>query len=202
VRDAAIAHAGDLPQLLPARGALAVPRRPPNAAASTSRARRSATSRPRRRRSSSHDGARRRADGGALLIGIDLRKDRATLERAYDDAAGVTAAFNRNLLVRINRELGADFALDALPAPRALERAARSHRDAPRQHAAQTVRVGGVEFDFAEDEPIVTEYSFKYTAEAFGALAAQAGWRQCEVWTDPERLFSVQLLEPELGQPC
>lgn len=132
--------------------------------------------------------------GGAMLIGVDLEKDRETLERAYNDAAGVTADFNLNLLLRLNRELGADFDLDAF------RHEARWDEQGGRiemrlvSTRPQTVRVAGQEFSFAQDEPLVTEYSHKYALETFRALAESNGFRVARVWTDAERLFSVQLL--------
>ena len=133
-------------------------------------------------------------DEGGLLIGADLRKDPALLEAAYDDAAGVTAAFNRNLLVRLNRELGADFALERF-AHRALwnEAAGRveMHLVSTR---AQQVRIAGRRFDFAAGESIHTESSHKYTLAGFAELAAGAGLVVRKVWTDARSWFSVQWL--------
>jgi dimethylhistidine N-methyltransferase len=133
--------------------------------------------------------------GGAMLIGVDLVKDRETLERAYNDAAGVTAEFNLNLLVRLNRELGADFDVGAFRHQAVWdEEAARiemrliSTRD-------QRVTVAGRAFDFAAGEVLVTEYSHKYKPEAFRGLAEGAGFVLARTWTDPDGLFSVQLLE-------
>ncbi|MEL7060910.1 MAG: L-histidine N(alpha)-methyltransferase [Acidobacteriota bacterium] len=132
--------------------------------------------------------------GGALLIGVDLRKDRETLERAYDDAEGVTAAFNLNLLRRFNRELGADFDLDAF-AHRAIwnevdgriEMSLVSRRD-------QTVSVGEEQLQFAAGEAILTEHSHKFTVEQFAEIAAAAGFRVDRVWADSDNRFSVQFL--------
>jgi dimethylhistidine N-methyltransferase len=132
--------------------------------------------------------------GGAMLIGVDLVKDAAILERAYNDAAGVTADFNLNLLVRLNRELGADFDLGAFrheavwdgPAGR-IEMRLISTR-------AQSVNVAGRQFRFAPGEILVTEYSHKYTLAGFRALAEAGGFSVARAWTDPDRLFSVQLL--------
>jgi dimethylhistidine N-methyltransferase len=132
--------------------------------------------------------------GGALLIGVDLRKDRRTLERAYDDAAGVTAAFNRNVLVRANRELGADFH------PERFRHRAVWNAEAGRveMHLVSTreqaVHVAGETFRFAAGEPLWTESSYKYAPEDFREIAASAGFRTERVWTDPEGLFSVQYL--------
>lgn len=133
--------------------------------------------------------------GGAMLIGVDLVKDRATLERAYNDAAGVTAAFNLNLLVRLNRELGADFDPGAFRHEAVWDEAAGRIEMRLVSTRAQTVRLAGQSFAFAAGEVLVTEYSHKYSLEAFGALAAANGFTVARVWTDPDRLFSVQLLE-------
>jgi L-histidine N-alpha-methyltransferase len=133
--------------------------------------------------------------GARLLLGADLVKDRAVLEAAYDDAAGVTAAFDLNLLHRLNRELGADFDVAAFR-HRALWNAeaerVEMHLEATR---AQRVRLAGREIRFGAGETIHTESSHKYRPERFEALADAAGWRKLEMWTDPRRLFSVWLLE-------
>lgn len=134
------------------------------------------------------------AEGGALLIGVDLRKDRATLERAYNDAAGVTADFNLNLLTRMNRELGAGFE------PALFEHRATWNDAAGRMEmrlvsrADQQVEVAGETFAFDAGEAILTEYSHKYELDEFAGLAAGAGFEVARVWTDPDRLFSVQFL--------
>lgn len=131
---------------------------------------------------------------GGLLIGVDLRKDRATLERAYDDAAGVTAAFNRNLLVRINRELGADFRVERFRHVALWNAEAGRVEMHLESDLAQEVRVAGERFRFAAGERIHTENSYKWRLEEFRALAAAAGWRLLRTWTDAEGLFSVQYL--------
>ena len=132
--------------------------------------------------------------GGLLLIGVDLRKSRAILEPAYDDAQGVTAEFNRNLLRRINRELGANFDLTAFD-HRAFWNAAEGrvemHLVSRRE---QAVRIGGRCIAFARGESIHTENSHKYELAGFAALARSAGFEVLRVWTDDARLFSVQLL--------
>jgi dimethylhistidine N-methyltransferase len=132
--------------------------------------------------------------GAGFLVGVDLVKDREVLVAAYDDAQGVTAAFNRNLLVRINRELDADFDVEAF-AHRAVWNAEASriemHLESLRD---QTATVAGRRFVFAAGETIHTENSCKYTPEAFAALAAEAGWRvQCS-WISPRPQFAVILL--------
>lgn len=135
--------------------------------------------------------------GGVLLIGVDLQKDTAILEAAYNDRRGVTAAFNLNLLARINRELGADFRLDRF----------RHHafynvrRGRIEMHlvstAEQMVHVGTERFAFTAGETVCTEYSYKHSVAGFAALAARAGLRQEYVWTDARGWYSVQLLRVE-----
>ena len=133
--------------------------------------------------------------GGAMLIGVDLKKDAAILEPAYNDAAGVTARFNLNLLVRLNRELGADFDVGAFTHSAVWDEANSRIEMRLVSERAQTVAIAGRRFDFAPGELLVTEYSHKYSMEAFRRLAEDNGFRVARVWTDPDRLFSVQLLE-------
>lgn len=132
--------------------------------------------------------------GGALVIGVDLPKDARTLERAYDDARGVTAAFNRNLLDRLVHELGAELDRDAFRHcarwSRALSRV-EMHLVSER---AQEIRLAGRVFALEAGESIRTECSYKWSLGAFRRLASGAGWSQRAVFTDPARLFSVQLL--------
>ncbi|GEJ57027.1 L-histidine N(alpha)-methyltransferase [Anaeromyxobacter diazotrophicus] len=138
--------------------------------------------------------ARQCGPGGGLLLGVDLRKERDVLERAYDDAQGVTASFDLNVLVRANRELGADFRLDSFRhEARWDERQGRMemHLVSTRE---QTVHVGGEAFRFDEGESIWTESSYKYDLREFAVLAALAGWRSESVWTDHRAWFSVQYL--------
>jgi dimethylhistidine N-methyltransferase len=139
--------------------------------------------------------AARLLKGGGLLIGVDLVKDPAVLHAAYNDSAGVTAAFNRNLLVRANREAAANFDLTRFAhyAPYNVEK--RRIEMYLVSTAAQLVRVGGRPIAFAEGEAIHTESSHKYTLEDFRSLAVQAGFAPRAVWTDPNRLFSVHWLE-------
>lgn len=132
--------------------------------------------------------------GGAMLIGVDLEKDRTLLERAYNDAAGVTAEFNLNLLVRLNRELGADFDLDAFRHEAVWDEAAGRIEMRLVSTRAQTVHLAGHDFAFAPGEILVTEYSHKYSLEGFRRLAEANGFAVARVWTDPAALFSVQLL--------
>ncbi len=133
-------------------------------------------------------------EGGALLIGVDRKKDPGLLHAAYNDAAGVTAEFNLNLLHRINRELEGNLAVDrfahyAFYNPR-LGRIEMHLLG----RAAQTARICGVHFHFREGETIFTESSYKYTLDEFHSLARAAGWTVQKVWTDPASLFSVQYL--------
>jgi dimethylhistidine N-methyltransferase len=129
--------------------------------------------------------------GGGLLIGIDLKKDPATIEAAYNDPSGVTAEFNLNMLARINRELGADFDLGSF------FHQARYNSELGRvemylvSHAAQTVTIGNERIDFFRDETICTEYSHKYMVDEFAAIAATAGLSLHEQWMDKNRYFAV-----------
>jgi dimethylhistidine N-methyltransferase len=133
--------------------------------------------------------------GGGLLIGVDLVKDPALLHAAYNDAAGITARFNKNLLARANRELGADFDLDSFghyapynPGRQRIEMYLVSL-------CRQSVTVAGSRFRFAEGEALHTENSHKYTIESFHGLAARSGFVPRAVWTDRQRLFSIHWLE-------
>jgi dimethylhistidine N-methyltransferase len=133
--------------------------------------------------------------GGGLLLGIDLAKDPAVLERAYNDSAGVTAAFNMNLLVRLSRELGADFDT----------RSFRHEAVWVAEHSriemhlvslcAQSVHIAGERVEFAAGERLVTEHCHKYTADSFADQARAAGWTPRRAWSDPRGYFSVQYLE-------
>jgi len=132
-------------------------------------------------------------DGG-LLIGVDLKKDPQVLNAAYDDAQGVTAAFNLNLLRRINDELGADFDLDGF-AHRAFYNALAGRIEMHLMSLKpQTVRLSGAAIAFEEEETILTECSYKYSLPDFAALASAAGLVVRQVWTDPGQKFSVQYL--------
>ena len=135
-------------------------------------------------------------DDGGLLIGVDLRKDTGALERAYDDSQGVTAAFNKNLLVRLNRELGADFAVDQFAHRAVYDQEFGRIEMQLVSRRAQRVHLAGHPIDFTAGEVIVTEHSHKYTLAGFAGLAAAAGLQVRQVWTDCEQLFSVQYLTP------
>ena len=137
--------------------------------------------------------------GGGLLIGVDLIKDPQILHNAYNDAAGVTAAFNKNLLARANRELDAGFDLDAFahyapynPRSQRIEMYLMSLK-------RQSVTLAGQSISFAAGEAIHTEDSHKYSIESFRELSARAGFHPRAVWTDPDRLFSIHWLES--GRP-
>ena len=133
-------------------------------------------------------------DRGAVLAGVDLKKNPSMLDAAYHDSQGVTAAFNLNLLARANREAGADFDL-ALFRHHAFynELAGRVEMHLVSQ-APQLVRVGRRRFAFAAGEPIVTEYSYKYSIEEFERLARRGGFRVSRWWTDENQWFGVFLL--------
>jgi dimethylhistidine N-methyltransferase len=129
---------------------------------------------------------------GGLLIGVDLKKDPRILHAAYNDPEGVTAAFNLNLLRRINRELGGDFDLERFRHHAFYDAANGRIEMQLVSLARQIVRVQASRFSFAEGEAITTEYSYKYDVGEFEKLAASAGFAPRRVWTDEDRLFSVQ----------
>lgn len=136
---------------------------------------------------------------GRILIGVDLRKDPATLERAYNDSAGVTAEFNLNVLYRLNTELDADFDVDAF-AHRAVWNDAASRIEMHLvSEKAQQVRIGQESIALRAGEYIHTESSYKYSTEGFAELARRASLDVLRVWTDERDLFSVQLLQPSGG---
>jgi dimethylhistidine N-methyltransferase len=132
--------------------------------------------------------------GGAMLVGVDLKKDAAKLNAAYNDAAGVTADFNLNVLRRINRELGGDFDLSGFR-HHAFYHSGRSRIE---MHLVslrdQKVRIGGRNYRFRGGESIHTENSCKYSVEEFRRLARGAGFEPVACWTDRERLFAVHCL--------
>ena len=132
--------------------------------------------------------------GGAVLIGVDLKKDAAVLHRAYNDSQGVTAAFNLNLLRRINRELGCDFQVEWFehyafynPGEGRIQMHLVSLID-------QTVHLENVTIPFAKGESIWTESSYKFNLDEFAQIAAAAGFKVGRVWTDEKQWFSVQYL--------
>lgn len=132
--------------------------------------------------------------GGGLLIGVDLKKEKALLEAAYDDAAGVSGQFALNLLDRMNRELGADFDLDQFfyrafynEEPGRIEMYIESR-------AEQSVSIAGQPIQFALGERLLTEHSYKYSPDEFAMLASQAGFETRESWIDADGLFLVTYL--------
>jgi len=131
-------------------------------------------------------------ENGALLIGVDLQKDADIIDRAYNDAAGVTAEFNLNMLRHLNKNYGANFDLGSF------EHSATYDEDEGRvvielvSQAEQTFEVGNTEFELADGETILTEYSHKYTLDGFAEMANNAGFTVEKAWTDAEQLFSVQ----------
>jgi dimethylhistidine N-methyltransferase len=145
--------------------------------------------------------ARIAGPGGGLLIGVDLKKDPVKLNDAYNDARGVTAAFNLNLLQRANRELDADFDIDAFAHHAGYNSAhgrIEMHLISTRK---QTVNIDGYSFDFNAGDSIHTENSYKYTNDEFRSLAQRAGFVSCAVWTDSGRLFSLHFLCVDRGLP-
>ncbi len=138
--------------------------------------------------------ARTLGAGAMMLVGVDLKKDESVLLPAYNDGDGVTAAFNMNLLARINRELDGDFDLSSF------NHDAVYNRDLGRVEMhlvsarAQTVRLDGRAFDFEEGETIHTENSYKFTVAEFRGMAAEAGYEALAAWTDRRALFSIHLL--------
>jgi dimethylhistidine N-methyltransferase len=134
-------------------------------------------------------------DDGGLLIGVDLEKPKEILESAYNDSAGVTAAFNLNLLKRLNREYGADFDLNTFK-HRAIYDEEESRIEMRLvSMTKQRVVVAGQRFSLNEGEYIVTEHSHKYSVDRFEIMSRTAGFSLKSVWTDPQNLFSVQYLE-------
>jgi len=133
--------------------------------------------------------------GATMIVGVDRIKDEAVLNAAYDDAAGVTARFNLNILRRMNRELDGDFDLASFR-HRAFYNVAANriemHLESLRRHI---VRVAGRNFTFEQGETIHTENSYKYTVESFRALAQNAGWRPVATWTDERDWFAVHVLK-------
>jgi dimethylhistidine N-methyltransferase len=131
---------------------------------------------------------------GALLIGVDLQKDPQIIENAYNDAAGVTAEFNLNMLRHLNRDYGSNFDMSQFA------HSANYDPDEGRvvvklvSQKDQTFELGEREFDIADGEAILTEYSHKYTLEGFASMAAAAGFAVEKVWIDDNALFSVQFL--------
>jgi dimethylhistidine N-methyltransferase len=133
-------------------------------------------------------------DAGGILVGVDLKKDPAVIEAAYNDRAGVTAAFTLNMLARLNREIGSNFVLSQFTHRARYNPMAGRIETYIVSRCAQQVKIGGASVAFREDEPIQVEYSCKYSVEDFAALAARAGLAVEQVWMDAKKMFSVQYL--------
>jgi uncharacterized SAM-dependent methyltransferase len=132
--------------------------------------------------------------GGALLLGVDICHDADVLRAAYNDARGVTAAFNMNLLARMNRELDADFDLRSFEHDAVYEDVLARIEMRLVSTRAQTVTVAGVPIDFRAGEHIVSEHSHKYSLDRLTTLARASGWRLERCWVDDEARFGVFFL--------
>jgi uncharacterized SAM-dependent methyltransferase len=132
--------------------------------------------------------------GAQMLLGVDLEKDERVLYDAYNDAAGVTARFNLNVMVRINRELGGNFDISRFTHRSIYNRERHRIEMHLISRKAQSVRVLGHGFSFRPGETIHTESSYKYSLERFTALARGSGWAVRQSWTDDARMFSVHVL--------
>ncbi len=132
--------------------------------------------------------------GGALLIGVDLRKDPAVLHAAYNDSQGVTAAFNLNVLERFNRELGANFDLANFRHEAIYDRSEGRIEMRLVSARPQLVAIAGTAIPFAANEHIITEYSHKYSVDEFAALAEGAGFNAGRTWIDDDSLFSIHYM--------
>jgi len=131
-------------------------------------------------------------ENGALLIGVDLQKDTAIIERAYNDSAGITAAFNLNMLRHLNEEFGFDFDLSCYTHNSHYNEAEGRIEMRLISSCDQIVTAGDAEILIGEGEAILTEYSHKYTLDGFREMASNAGFEVKRVWTDADALFSVQ----------
>ena len=138
--------------------------------------------------------AREQLEPGAMLVGVDLQKPLDVLLPAYNDAQGITAAFNRNILSHVNDAFGADFDPAQFIHQAIWNQAEGRIEMHLRSRCAQVVCVAGHRIAFARGETIHTENSYKHTVAGFQALARRAGWQAAQVWTDPGRLFSLHWL--------
>ena len=134
---------------------------------------------------------------GHFLLGVDLRKSADILIPAYDDSRGVTAAFNLNLLIRINRELGADFNLDTFRHKAIWNDAASQIEMHLESLVDQSVTIGADQFSFTAVETIHTENSRKFDLESLTAQLSNAGWQLQRSWQDERRYFAVLLLSAQ-----
>jgi L-histidine Nalpha-methyltransferase len=130
-----------------------------------------------------------------MIVGVDLIKSPTILERAYNDSEGVTAAFNLNLLYRINHELGAEIEVERFSHRSVFNQSARRIEMHLVSTTEQTVRIGEREFRIGRGESIVSEHSYKYTIDGFASLARSAGFQDTKVWTDEGRQFSIHFLQ-------
>jgi L-histidine Nalpha-methyltransferase len=135
--------------------------------------------------------------GAQMIVGADLEKDERVLFDAYNDAAGVTARFNLNLLVRMNRELGGNFDLSAFTHRAVYNRERHRIEMHLISKKSQSVRMLGTSFSFRPGESIHTENSYKYSINRFAALARKSGWKVRESWTDRAKMFSVHAMTAE-----
>ncbi|MGA7438424.1 MAG: L-histidine N(alpha)-methyltransferase [Luteibacter sp.] len=134
------------------------------------------------------------SDGGGIIVGVDLKKDPAEIEAAYNDAAGVTRDFTLNMLVRLNREVGTDFDIDAFRHRARYNALAGRIETTLVSTKRQDVHVGPDVYAFREDEAMQVEYSCKYSLDDFAQMANKAGLSVAQVWMDPDQRFSVQYL--------
>lgn len=133
-------------------------------------------------------------DGGALLLGVDLIKDRRIIRNAYNDSRGVTAEFNLNVLEHLNSGVGADFRPQQFRHEAVYDNANDRIEMRLIARASHTVKIANEEISFRAGEYIITEYSHKYSIEGFRQLAREAGFVPQAVWTDADDLFSVHYL--------
>ncbi|MBT6094006.1 MAG: L-histidine N(alpha)-methyltransferase [Rhodospirillaceae bacterium] len=133
--------------------------------------------------------------GGYLLIGVDLKKDVAILEAAYNDSRGVSSAFNLNLLSRINRELGGDIQISKFRHSAVYDAEQGRVNIGIQSLARQAITIEGQAFELHEGEIVHTQHAYKFTPDEFSALAAQAGFQIKHVWTDTHELYALFFLE-------
>ncbi len=139
--------------------------------------------------------ARLVGENGGLLIGVDLKKDRLTLEQAYNDSAGVTAEFNLNLLAHINSRIDAQIEPDNFSHKAVYNEQAGRIEMHLVSNTRQEVQIGSKRYQFAVGETIHTESSYKYSIDEFHQLVARAGFKPVKVWTDSDKLFSIHYLQ-------
>ena len=139
-------------------------------------------------------------ENGLMLIGVDLQKDRNTILKAYNDEAGVTSEFNKNILIRINRELGGNFNLNDFEHIASYNEEYHRVEMHLRSLAVQTVCISGIKFSFDLNETIHTENCYKYTSKSFSNLVEAAGFFPADSWTDSDGLFAVVLLTSKFRQ--